>query len=365
MKPRRRILLPLMLIAALGCALALTPPESSIPGLEGGERTLLRIWVTGSPGGGQAWLTRQLAAYEKQHPGVMTHLRSVPPQELSSPDAVPPDMVLCLPGDVTDPAEHFTPLPADAALREPLLQCGRWQGTQYALPLCWGAWVLAIDSALDPVPATTPGPATLLGRPAATDAPATPPVYPLEAASGADQALQSPGGAALLTLAELLAADERPPLPADLAQLSSADVYAAFQARRTTTAMLTTGQAIAFSGIVSAGKGFPFRMMAPDSVVTDQVWLACLTPDAPPVAADLLTFLTSAKAQAELTTQGLHTVRDDLTLYAAGFSAQVESAARSDLTAVNAFLQAEEARAIAWQAFQGTLDLSVALDALR
>lgn len=366
MKNHRHILPALLLILTAGCVMvAFRSTISDVPGLTGQQRTLLRIWITGSPGGGQTWLTRQLAAYEKQHRGVMTHLRIVAPEELNAPDAVLPDLVLCMPGDVTDPAAHFVPVSTDAALREPLLQSGRRQGTQYGWPLCWGAWVLAIDSALDPHPAATPAPTTLLGRPAATDAPTQSPGYPLEAASATDCALQSPGGAALLTLGELLPAPERPPLPTDFAQLSSADVYTTFQSRRCASAMLTTGQAIAFSGIIGAGKGFPFRLMAPDTVVTDQVWLACLTPDAPPAAAKLLAFLTSPPAQQALTAQGLHTVRDDLTLYATGFSAQVEVSGRNGLTAVNAFLPTSEAAAIAWQSFQGTLDADTALAALQ
>lgn len=366
MKTRRHILPALLLILAAGCIMAaFRSTASEVPGLTGQPRTLLRIWITGSPGGGQTWLTQQLAAYEKQHRGVMTHLRVVSPEELSSPDAVLPDLVLCLPGDVTDPSAHFIPVSPDTALREPLLQSGRWQGTQYGWPLCWGAWVLAIDSALDPHPASTPAPTTLLGRPAATDAPTQSPGYPLEAVSAADCALHSPGGAALLTLSELLPSQERPPLPTDFTQLSPAEVYGAFQSRRCASAMLTTGQAIAFSGIVSAGKGFPFRLMAPDTVVTDQVWMAFLTPDAPAAAADLLAFLTSPPVQQALTAQGLHTVRDDLTLYAAGFSAQVEASGRNGLTAVNAFLPTNEVAAIAWQAFQGTLDVNEALAALQ
>lgn len=366
MKPRRHFIVPLLLvILAAGLYMAVRHGGNEVPGLTGAERTLLRIWVTGSPGGGQTWLTGQLSAFEKQHPGVMTHLRLVPSSELSAPDAILPDLVLCMPGDITEPAAFFRSLAPDDALREPLLACGRYAGVQYGIPLCWGAWVLAIDSTLDPVPAATPAPTTLLGRPAATDAPTVPPVYPLEAATASSCGLQSPGGAALLALSGMLPVHARPPLPDTFAQLSAADVYAAFQARRCATAMLTTGQATAFSGVVSAGKAFPFRLMIPDTVVTDQVWLACMTPAAPPEAAELIAFLTSAAAQQALTTQGLHTVRDDLSLYAAGFSAEVEAAGHTGLCAVNAFLPGQEVHAIAWQVFQGTAPAETAIDALK
>ncbi|MBR6668436.1 MAG: hypothetical protein IKL25_08780 [Clostridia bacterium] len=335
--------------------------QSRLPGLKMKDRTLLRIWVIGSPGGGQAWLKGRLQQFEKQHPQVSTYLRTVPAEELSAPEAVIPDVVLYLPGDLQDPASRFLPLTGDVSslLREELLRCGRWQNQQYGLPLCWSAWALAIDSALEPGTALTPAPTTLLGRPAATAAASTPePAYPLEAARQADCALQSPGGAALFTLMLL---DVRPPLPDDFGTLSSADVYAAFQRRQCATAVLTTGQLAAFSGTVSGGSGFPFRVMTADEVITDQVWLASITPDAPAEATLLLSHLVSADAQKALVSQSLHTVRRDLALYAAGTSARVESAARTSLSAVNAYIPAAEVHSAAWRCFQGQLTLAEAL----
>lgn len=363
MKPRR-LLIPaaLALIAALMLALPHALQSSDrVPGLAEKERTLLRVWVTSSPGGGQAWLTQQLRAWEKLHPGVMTHLRTVSVDEAFSADAVLPDVILYMPGDFTDPAALFAPLTDSEGLREPLLRCGRWHAQQYGLPLCWGAWVMAIDSALEPGSAATPAPTTLLGKPVATAAPSSAPGYPLQAASAADCALQSPGGAALFSLACLLEPEERPPLPENFAQQTSAEVYAAFQSRRCATAMLTTGQATAFTSLVSAGKGFPFRIMTPQEIVTDQVWLAGLTAAAPEEAAALLAFLTGREAQQALSAQGLHTVRDDLTLYAAGFCAEVEAAAHDALYAFNAYLPKDAAHAGAWQALQGTASFSEAL----
>ena len=337
-----------------------------LPSLTAKERQLLRIWTINAPGGGQAWLKSQLRLFEKQHPGVSTYLRTVSAEELAHPDSVLPDVILYMPGDVTEPAAHFLPLSGemtarDGLLREELLRCGRWRGTQYGLPLCWGTWVLAIDSALEPGSAATPAPTTLLGRPAATaDASATPePGYPLEAARQADCALQSPGGAALFTLGLLL--EEHPPLPESLGTLTSGEVYAAFQRRQCATAMLTTGQAIAFAGLTSGGSGFPHRIMAADEVITDQVWLASVTPDAPPEAALLLAWLTSADAQKGLSAQGLHTARRDVILYAAGLSAKVESAARQALSAINAYISPEEVHSAAWQFFTDRITLNDAL----
>ena len=358
--------LGLIALAALALP-AVTNRQTRLPGLAAKERTLLRIWLVNAPGGGQAWLKEQLRQFEKQHPGVSTWLRTVSAQELQADEPPLADLVLYMPGDVTAPQQLFLPLSGamtareDGLIREELLRCGRWQGQQYGLPLCWGAWVLAIDSALEPGAAVTPAPTTLLGRPAATaSAGATPePGYPLDAARQADCALQAPGGAALFTLGLLVA--DAPPLPEDFGTRTSGEVYAAFQKRQCATAMLTTGQTAAFSGLVSGGSGFPFRTMAAEEVITDQVWLASVTENAPPEAALLLSYLTSAQAQKALSAQELHTVRRDLSLYAAGTPGRVEQAGRKSLSAINAYQPSEAVKSAAWQFFQGQARLDEAL----
>lgn len=364
MQPRRKatILFAFLVLLLLFAILPTASQQSSrIPGLAEKRRTLLRIWVTGSPGGAQAWLTTQLRAWEKENPSVMTYLRSVSPDELLSADAVLPDIVLFMPGDFEDPSGFLTSLSDPGGLRAELLRGGLWRGSQYGLPLCWGGYVLAIDGALEPGTAATPAPTTLLGKPAATSAPSTSPPYPLEAASQAACPLQSPGGAAIFSLCALLAEGERAPLPANFAQLSPAEVYAAFRSRTCATAVLTTGQATAFSALTSAGKGFPFRVMVPDQIVTDQVWLAGLTSDAPSEAEALLRFLTSLPSQSALAAQGLHTVRDDLRLYSVDFSAEAEAASHRKLSVINAFRPLEAVYSAAWQAFQGQVSLTDAL----
>ena len=344
---------------------ALLAGDAEIPGLTAEERVLLRVWVVDAPGGAQAWLKGQLKQFEKANPGVSTYLRTVSAGDLTDPGAVLPDIVLYMPGNVTDPAALFTSLVGEAVsggtLREELLRCGSWQGTQYGLPLCWGAWVLAIDSALEPGTAVTPAPTTLLGRPAATlSAQATAePGYPLEAANAAGCALQAPGGVALFSLGLLV--PESPALPKDFAALSASEVYSAFRSRKAATAMLTAGQATAFASLTSGGSGFPFRVMVPEEIITDQVWLASVTAQAPAEAALLLAHLTSPQAQEALYAQGLHTVRSNLRLYASGMSAQVEQSAARALTAVNAFISAQEVQSAAWRFFQGLSTLSEAL----
>lgn len=355
-----------LIVLAAFCLPMTLHRDAQIPGLSAKERTLLRIWAVNAPGGGQAWLKTQLQQFEKQHPGVSTYLRTVTAEELTDPEALLADVVLFMPGDVTSPEHLFMPLAGEmlardkGLIREELLRCGRWQTRQHGLPLCYAAWILAIDSALEPGTSVTPAPTTLLGKPAASSPAAAPDSgYPLEAASRAACALQSPGGAALFTLGMML--DKRPPLPDGLGSLSAAEVYAAFQKQQCATAMLTTGQATAFSGIVSSGSGFPFRIMTAKEVITDQVWLAGVTENAPREAALLLSHLTSSEAQKALSAQGLHTVRGDLTLYAADMSAQVEQAAKQSLSAINAYIPVQEVQSAAWQFFCGNLTLDEAL----
>ncbi len=370
MKKPVKFLLTALIVLCLGGLIARLPSllnsTAPVPGLTAAERVLLRIWMVDAPGGGQAWLKQQLKAFEKANPGVSTWLRTVSPEDLADPEAVLPDVVLYMPGNVTSPEMHFLPLTGDMAardglIREELLRCGRWRGEQYGLPLCWGGWVLAIDSALEPGSAVTPAPTTLLGRPAATEsASATAePGYPLEAASAAVCSLQSPGGAALFTASLLL--DKHPPLPEDFGALASADVYAAFQRRACATAMLTTGQATAFASLTSGGSGFAHRLLVPEEIITDQVLLASVTADAPREAALLLSHLASADAQKALSAQGLHTVRNDLTLYAAGTSARVEQSGKRALSVINAYIPCEQIHQAAWAVFQGQMSVAEAL----
>jgi hypothetical protein len=123
-----------------------------IAGLSGDNRTLLRVWMLHSPGGAARWVETQLSAYERQHPGVLIYLRQVSADELTAEETLLPDVVLYRPGDIPDPDGLFLPISGDAPIFAGLLSGGR----QVAYPLCWGAWVLAVDSAYDPQTAATP-----------------------------------------------------------------------------------------------------------------------------------------------------------------------------------------------------------------
>lgn len=337
-------LVALALIAlVLWQVVSAVPVPESLPGGDATQRSLVRIWVCSSVGGGESWLRTCLKQWEKQHPQVMTFLRSVTVDEISREDAVLPDVLLYTPGDITAPESCFAPLEAPGGLREELLRAGRWQGKQYGLPLCYGGYAIAIDSSLEPELATTPAPTTLLGHAATTAVPDAPtPGLP-------QAALLAPRGCGLFTLS-LLA--ERPTLADSLT--TTADVYTHFRSRQAGAALLTTGQLTALSG------AFAFRVLTPSEVITDQVWFASLFPSAEDAAGQLLAWLIQPECQKLLTTQGLHTVREDLRLYASGTEAAMEHTAR-ELSAINAYAPAADVETAAWQVWQGRITLDDAL----
>lgn len=349
---KRKVLMSVVALLLAGVVILslmrLEGREQSVEGLEGQKRTLIRVWLMNAPGGAERWLKGQMDAFEKQHRGTQIYLRQVEADMLTQSEQPLPDMVLYTPGDITAPAESFVPIEGTWSLREGLLTSAQQEGKQYALPLCWGAWVLA--SAYDEAIAATPAPTTLLGR--STTAPtaeAQEMAYPLEKVSVAQIPLLSPCGSALDALKSTLTV--MPPLTQEFAQLSSAEVYSRFWARKCATAMLTTGQVVAFSSLVSSGHGFPFRIMTPNTIETEQVLFASLTAERSDAAGELLSFLLGRSAQEQLRSQGLFSVRTDLALYASGWAAQVEQAATRSLQVPDAFLSSEEARQQAWRRF--------------
>lgn len=356
--------LPCLLALALTAALLLFRPGPGgdpLPGVPDGSRELVRIWCVSSIGGGQAWLKAALRRYEQTHPGVMTYLRTVAADELTAPDAVLPDLVLYMPGDLTDPS-LFAPLSGALTADEPLLRCGRWQGQQLGLPLCWGGYVLVLNSSLDPASAVTPAPTTLLGRPAATNAPdATPtPGFPLEAALRADEPVQAPSGAALFALG-LTLSDARPPLPEHIGTMSAADVYQRYLAHGCASAMLTTGQLTALQGLAAAGKADAYRVMVPDTVVTDQIWLGSIVRGSSPRTAEVLSWLADTDAQRLLADQELHPAQAALRLYAAVTPLLLDRAAARSLTCINAYMPRADTAQAARLYLQGAYSLDEAL----
>jgi len=344
---------PLICIVALALtgvilwqAMLVRPQQEHLPGAESAQRQLIRIWVCSSVGGGESWLRECLKTWEKQNPGAMTFLRTVSPEEIAREDAVLPDMLLYTPGSITAPQEFFAPLSNVSGIREPLLRAGRWQMQQYGLPLCYAGYALAIDSSAEPHLAVIPAPTTMLGKPAATADPQA------TATPGMPENITplAPKGCGLFTLGCLM--EQQPPLEGTL---TTGEVYRQFQARQSPAALLTTGQITALQSV------FPFRVMTPGEVITDQVWLASVFPKADESAADLLAYLTSAECQKKLTQQGLYTAREDLRLYATGTEGLMEAAAARALTAINAYIPAVDVETAAWQYIHDQVGLSEAL----
>lgn len=357
----RRILciIALLLTAALLLHRPSAPAADQLPGAPAAQRTLISIWTLNSIGGSQAWLKQALKRYERTHPGVMTYLRQAAAEDLADPDAILSDLLLYMPGDLTDTAQ-LRPLGGSLPVSSALLSCGQKDGLQYGLPLCWGAYVMVIDSCLEPGSAATPAPTTLLGKPAPTPeaALASPtPGYPLEAAKAQAEPLQCAQGTALITLRMLLPG-ALPALPSQ--PITQQQVYTRYLAGQCASAVLTTGQVTALAGAVSSGKARPYRLLLPQSIVTDQVWLASLTGKASGAAADLLAWLISAEAQQLLTDQQLQPAREGTRLYAADWPAHIANAALHAFTAVNAYLPRSQSQQISWQVLQGQLNLAEA-----
>lgn len=365
MKHLRWLCLPaLLLTAALLLYHPAWPDDARLPGARSPERKLLRIWTLSSIGGGQAWLRQALHAYERAHPGVMTYLRQAAPEELTAPDAVLPDVVLYMPGDGV-PRTCLQPLTGELPVDDALLRCGQYTGIQLGLPLCWGGYLLAINSRLEHGSATTPAPTTLLGKPAPTPEPlaATPtPGYPLEAALREEAPLQCTDCLALLNLHLLLGAS-RPALSDPIPD--AGQVYARYAAGQCATAMLTTGQALALEGRITAGNAQPTRFLTPEIVITDQVWLASVTTAAQSGAAELLGYLIAPETQRLLAAQALQPAHRQLRLYAQSWPAAIAAAAQKRFAAVNAYLSAPLVSQICWQYAQAQLTLAQALDALQ
>ncbi len=363
MRMWKRILCLGAVLTAVGLILLRPPePQDTLPGARSPQRTLLRVWTVGSIGGGQAWLQKALAAYEKRNPGVMTYLRSVQAEEWDKEGAVRPDLVLYLPGDFLD-GDDFQPLSHALPVAEPLLRCGRWRGEQVGLPVCWAAYALAVSAQAEPENAATPAPTTLFGRSQQTPdpAPTQMPPYPYEAVSGAAEPLQCARGAGLFTLGMLVERAKIPSLPDAFATLDQTQVYARFASGGCMSAVLTTGQATALDGRILSGECTPCRYMVPEEIVTDQVWLASICRDAQAETADLLAWLVSEDAQRLLSAQSLQPSITTLKLYATGLPGQIQRAAAHGLTAVNAYGNRESVAQAAYQFFQGSITLNDAL----
>ena len=365
---KKRVFAALFLLTLAMLALLLVPPlfagenPVQLPGAAVADRQLLRVWVLGVPGGGMRWLRGCIRTFEKAASGVSVYVRQNAP--LEDVREYPPDVLLFLPGELTTPEGILLPLATKIEAEEPLLRSGRWQGTSYALPVAWGAWALCINRQWDSTPSTgAPVPTAFLGYPSATASPDKTLPYPREGMLRSPIPLAAPKGVGLVSLGLLLPQESRPPL-GDAFPMDSVAAYQAFAAGRAGSALLTTGQITALEALQQLGRGVPFRVMVPDIIVTDQVWMAGLCRESP-MGAAFLQHLASDGCQQALNAQGLHAVRRDVPGGAGHTALAVDESARRGFIAMNAFLPRETAAQTAWQLFQGILSLPEGLPLLQ
>lgn len=108
-------------------------------------RTMV-VWVTSWQPEDRSLLSGLCTAFEKQNPGLRIYLRRVDAEELYTPGAVLPDVVLHAPGEIPAPEKVLLPLAAPAGYPENAVWSGMHQGSLYALPLWYSPNVLCLPS---------------------------------------------------------------------------------------------------------------------------------------------------------------------------------------------------------------------------
>lgn len=124
----------------------------------------LTVWLMPGEMGDRRVITRLIADYERQNPGLRVFLRTADAQELAGEDAVLPDAVLFENGQITTPEAFFLPLAG------PSESSGMYGGVCYACPLWLDVNVLCLPAAwLETSAPPVPAPRSLLA--ASTPAP--------------------------------------------------------------------------------------------------------------------------------------------------------------------------------------------------
>ena len=142
---------------------AVSRNDSLPPGIQAPQKQLLRIWIMDDKVSSTPWLKRQATAFEKEQSGVSVYIRTALAQELTKEDTVLPDLIFFSPGLIKAPENVFLPITGQFPISDGALRSGRWQGMQYALPVCLDGYALAYDPALTGSTAATPAPTPLLG----------------------------------------------------------------------------------------------------------------------------------------------------------------------------------------------------------
>ncbi len=292
------------------------------------QRQVLRVWVIEGWIGSTAWLEKQGAVFERAHPGVNLRIRRAQAEELMSPGAVPPDVVLFAPGVMDAPDTLLAPLAGALPVRDELAVAGRWRGQQYGVPVAMGGYAMLVNSAR-----IAPSERGILleetlraaAKPQKGKQPAQ---YAL--ACAADGALAYP--TALLAVGGalsggwpqgMLALKQDGVLPKDFVACTPDKAYSDFVSGQVSALLATQREIRKFHALVGAGKGFDAWTQVASQPMTDQLLLCGIVggqaDDArETLCAAWLTQLTGADAQQALTGYGLFPVRGDVAGYDPG-----------------------------------------------
>ena len=341
-----------LVVAAMGLIVSRHGVETQLPGMQARRTVLLRVWDVSGPTGSSAWLRKQCAAFEKQHPQVSVYIRHVPASECLAEEAVLPDLIAFSGGTFTAPEQLFSPLTGIANVRENYLQSGRWKNEQYVLPLAAEGWVLAVQRSLAGEQAT-PAPTSLLGRAAATPNTSsvptvTPPVEALRT-QAIPLAAEAQG---LFTLEAWLGANTLP-----LQTESTQKAATLFRQGKATAALVSTGAFARLDAQTTA-------VFVPREALAPRVLYMGLTRNANAEAAALLQALMGEEAQRALSQAQLFPVREGIALYPHAPWSDMEYALRTGCL-VNAFWPQERVDTAARDAYLGRRDADTALAELR
>ena len=108
-------------------------------------RTMV-VWVTSWLEEDRKLIANLCTAFEKQRPGLRIFLRRTDAGELAVKDAVLPDVVLHVTGDILSPGDGLAPLGAVGAEMQQAYSSGCWQGVQYAVPLWYSPLVCSVPT---------------------------------------------------------------------------------------------------------------------------------------------------------------------------------------------------------------------------
>lgn len=359
MKRRLAILVFLCLTLLMGIIYpdvvknAVSREESLPPGITAPEKRLLRIWIMSDPVSASSWLRRQAAKLEKENAGISVYLRTALPQELFHKDAVLPDLIFFGPGVIKAPEKLFVPLSGDLSASDGALRAGKWQGQQYAVPVCMDGYTLVYDPAILGTKAATPAPTPLLGIGAArTNTPA--PKAETSFDDLRDALVKTPMGKTAvcdfqstagmpLTLFTLLSGGKQglpsAVLPTGFGSAAKETVLSDFVVGKSRAAVLLLSQ---LGSVTRQGK--PFAYFSFPLPATDKYLCAgIVTGSGQDLAMMYLRMLLSPAGQQDLTQNGLMAVSNNVTLYGGDpVFGELEEKMQGDLILPNAFLYEEQ-----------------------